>query len=190
MPKSLRFVTVTNISEKAVTLYPDLPKRHESVRIKLGPRGTSRPLPYDLLIGTQGWEDLISEASISLEDVPPWRPVMVTVTNLSGQTVNFEVKLPRSKKRKTSKEGKPSAGLRKRYRVWPKKTSPRVHVDAIAKPSWGDEKLVDIKPVPYIGPPMAGPPCIGSFGDDDVYICYVCGQPIVIRYHPPRPIHI
>jgi hypothetical protein len=190
MPTSLRFVTVTNTSKKPITLYPNFPARLQVVQVKLAPRGKSRPLPYDLLIGTRGWEDLISGDRIRLEDVRPWRPAMVTVKNLSSdQPVSFEIKLPPSKKRDKFK-GKPTAGLRKRYTVRPLETSPRVHLVSIAKRTWDDETLVDIKPVPYIGPPMVDPPCVGSLGDDDVYVCYECGQPIVFRFRPPRPIHI
>src|SRR5687767_10454468 len=115
MTTSPRFVTVTNKSDKIITLYPDLPrskKDDQPVEIKLTPRERSRPLPYDLLSATKGWQALISGGRILLEDVPPWRPTLVNIKNLSGQMVTFEVKLPRPKKKGTA--AKSSAGLRKR----------------------------------------------------------------------------
>ena len=197
MTTSPRFVTVTNNSDKIITLYPDLPTRtrtkkdDQPIEIKIAPREKSRPLPYDLLSGTKDWQTLVSGGRILVEDVPPWRPTLVNIKNLSSQPVSFEVKLPRPKKREPSKAS--SATLRKRYKVRPQRFSPRVHLDSIVKldlESLVREKALEVKPVPYIGPPVANPPCVGSFGNDDVYLCYECGQPIVIRYQPPRPIHI
>ncbi|HEX3129512.1 MAG TPA: hypothetical protein VH394_19400 [Thermoanaerobaculia bacterium] len=194
MATNPRFVTVTNKSRTTITLYPDLPgtkKEEQRVEIKLAPNERSRPLPYDLLIETEGWQNLVSEGCILVEDIPPWRSTLVNIKNLTSQPLRFEVRLPRAGKPKAS--GKSGAALRKKYTIRPQKFSPRLHVDSILKldvEELARQRAIELKPVPYIGPPLVKPPCVGSFGNDDVYLCYECGQPIVIRYYPPRPIHI
>lgn len=117
MATSPRFVTVTNKSQKIITLYPDLPgtkKQEQRVEIKLAPNERSRPLPHDLLTETEGWQSLVSEGRILVEDIPPWRSTLVNIKNLTSQPLSFEVKLPRSEKPKSS--GKSSATPRKKYK--------------------------------------------------------------------------
>jgi hypothetical protein len=115
MTTSPRFVTVTNNSDKIITLYPDLPRTKnddQPIEIKIAPREKSRPLPYDLLSGTKDWQALISGGRILVEDVPPWRPTLVNIKNLSSQLVSFEVKLPHPKKREPSNTSSEAFGLK------------------------------------------------------------------------------
>lgn len=185
-----QFVTVTNVSKKTFTLYPKLPKQDKhKVEIEVAPGRRTPPLPYDRLLGSRGWKALADAGRVRIEDVPPWRPAVVTVKNLSRDAISVDVALPPQRN-----NGQPQERPPKRYKVGPGRTSPRVSLRSLANraalQALAAGEQVSIKPVPYIGPALSRPPCIGSFGGDDVYSCYRCGQPIVIRYHPPRPIHI
>ena len=52
------------------------------------------------------------------------------------------------------------------------------------------KKVVGILPVYDIGPSTGRGKSIASYVDEDVYICYKCGGPIVFRVSPPTPVHI
>lgn len=188
-PQKLRYVCVRNISVKPVTLHPRFPQPKKKLKppspITLAPDQTSRPMLYDSLVGTKNWSSLVTGEQIGVKDVP-WVATFAKIWNISTEPVTFDVELPQ-KPRDRRKE-------LKRVTLTASETSPPLHLGSITQrrklKSMAKKKIVSIEPVPYIGPRIADYPSVGSFGYDDVYICYECGGPIVFRYNPPVPIHI
>lgn len=197
LSEKVRFVTVTNKSKETIKLHPNWPTTSKgkpitrSPEVILPPKKTTRPLPYNFLIGSKDWESLVSEGKISLEELNV-NPPFVTVKNQSSKEVIFELRLPEKPEKKSSKTEKPQDNKKKmNVIVPPEQTSTPLHLDSIIdKAKIESQRNIIIEPVSYIGPAMANPPCIGSLGYEDVYACWECGEPIVFRYNPAIPIHI
>lgn len=188
-PQKLRYVSVRNVSNKPVTLHPRFPQPKKKLKsptpITLAPDQTSRPMLYDSLVGTKNWNSFVTGKQIAVKDVP-WVATFAKIENTFSEPVSFDLELPK-KPRERRKEVR-------RVTLTPSETSPPLHLGSITQrrklKSLAKRKIVSIEPVPYIGPRIADYPSVGSFGYDDVYICYDCGGPIVFRYSPPVPIHV
>jgi hypothetical protein len=189
MAPSLKYVTVTNVSDERIVLYPRFlrPKKPGPPRspIPLDPNQTSRPLPYHSLEGGKNWDSLAARGCIRLKEVP-YIAVFGTIQNRTAQPISVNLELPR-------RAGVGPSQTR-RISLKPLEISRSLHLRSILQwrklKSLAKKRAVSIEPIPYIGPRVADLPSVGSYGDDDVYICWDCGGPIVFRYDPPRPIHI
>ncbi|MFQ5903711.1 MAG: hypothetical protein ACE5JO_08475, partial [Candidatus Binatia bacterium] len=75
--------------------------------------------------------------------------------------------------------------------VRPGQVSKPIHIASVVQKrrlkSLARRKTVRITPLAYIGPRVGDRPAAGSYGYEDVYICYDCGGPIVFRGSPPVP---
>ena len=184
---NVRLVKVTNTSDEPIELCPSFigkkgTKSFKHGKIVVQPNQSSHPLPYSALLGSEGWASLISKGRISIEDVD-WRSTVGTIENLSKEQLSFEVFDGNGNglRQITVDSGKKSGFLPlnkiKRYK----------RLESLAA-----QKQIRLKPHPYIGPPppLAPSRCMGSYGNEEVYLCYECGAPIVFRFHPPRPIHV
>jgi hypothetical protein len=122
---------------------------------------------------------------IVLKDVR-WSPPFAEVENRTDKPLGFDVALPMApgKRRKRTRH----------LTIKPGKVSPPVHLRSVLQlrkiKGLAKKKAISLVPLAHIGPRVADYPSVGSYGADDVYICYDCGKPIKFRYHPPVPIHI
>lgn len=192
----LLWVQVKNDCAENVTVYlrhPRPKKAHQKLITSfiLRPREASRPYQQARLVGAKDWDELSSRECIKIVPVP-FEPRFVQVKNLTPEPLLLEVNLPRK-----PEEPERTATIT----IRPLATSRLVDVTSIAKPrrvkNLAKKRRVLIIPNLDIGPisgpaDTAAPPAgvIGSYGDEEVYVCYDCGGPIVFRYMPPVPIHI
>ena len=116
-----------------------------------------------------------------LEEVT-FTPPFICITNTSPKPVAIGLK-PVDRDGKSSESHSVVIGARK--------TSPPIASRALRLPIGRLAERYDITFDLWwaIGPPEH-PRCVGSYYGEDVYVCYECGQPIVFRYAPPRPIHV
>jgi len=190
MPK---FVTIKNICKRSITIYlrflrPKKKDKPPPPPITLAPGEKSHALPYPFLVGGKNWDALNRAGCISLETVA-WRPQFVRVTPVQrverGKPITLDVVPP-------PRKGKPKKSRPIVLRG--KRQSRAVHLRSIVQrrklKSLARKKKVALEPVSYLGPPIGKYPSVGSFGYDDVYVCWDCGGPIVFRGSPPVPIHV
>lgn len=199
MPAFERFVRITNKCSTAIRIYftflkPKKGRQPQLTPFDLNPGDTSRPVPYMRLVGAKDWDDLCEKGCILLKDVI-WTPPFAFIEN--KQTEPLELALPLPPKRK-QKEGE-----LKQILVPPSEQSGALYIPRLIQRArlkvLAKRKEVSIVPVPHIGPRIGEPPAVrsygykvavGSYGYDDVFVCWDCGGPIIFRYNPPVPIHV
>lgn len=182
----MRFVRVKNVSNNPITLHPrfERPKKEVQPRwqpIRLKPGQFSEPLPEGALAGSRGWSDLRARQAVQLVPVPAFTG-FVAVEVVRAETVRLPVKVHVPKQRVHKHE----------HVVTP--DQPRtLHLRSIEDPAalrrLAKQRRIRLAPVSYIAPSRREG-WYGSFGDDQVYVCWDCGGPIVFRGSPPTPIHI
>ncbi len=184
---STRFVEVTNKCDQKITVYlrfprPKKPTRHSETRFDLAPGHTSRPVPYASLVGAKHWNELNERGCLSLKKVP-YTPTFASIQNQEDSYLRLNLRLTRKKRQ-----------LTKVIRLKPGEISGPLHIGSVIEKrrlkSLSRKKRVTIRPLAYIGPRAGDVRAAGSYGYEDVYICYDCGGPIVFRGNPPVPIHV
>jgi len=182
----MRFVRVKNVSNDRITLHPrfERPKKRAQPRwapIHLRPGQASEPMPEGALSGSKGWHDLRGHRAVELITVSTFTG-FVAVEAVRTASVRLPITVHAPKKRAHKHELVIAPG------------QPRiVHLksieDGAALRRLEKQRKIRLVPVPYIAPSRrAG--WSGSFGDEQVYVCWDCGGPIVFRGSPPTPIHI
>ncbi len=186
---AIRFIEIVNNCKETIRVYlrfprPKKPRELSQTSFSLSPGHSSRPVPYPSLVGARDWDRLHERSCIKFNDVP-WTPSFALVQNKSREPLNIVLRLPPKKRR---------APKTRIIRVPAGKTSPPLHLPSLLQKrqlkSLARRKAAKILPLAYIGPRVGDPPAVGSFGYEDVYVCYDCGKPIVFRGSPPVPIHV
>ena len=182
------YLKVRNNCREKITVYLRYPRpKRQSVKrpssFTLRPRESSHPLPRHFLDGARGWASLTKKDCVTIEIVP-FKSRFVQVTNLSPRTLELLVRP--APKRVPEREAL--------LKVKPGKKSRPVDVRSIAQRR-RLSKLVElgeaaISPIYEIGPSTGRGGAVASYADEDVYVCYDCGGPIVFRGSPPSPVHI
>lgn len=186
MSNAVSFVTVTNLGEKPVVLFPrqsdHLGKPIEG--LKLRPGEPSRPLPFDLFTHARNWKSLTAKGILEVHEVA-FKPCFVRVENNLERPLALELE-PVAGTGATAEKKAPQIELK------PHETS---HLLCRTRIRQDLEELarvgaITLDPASSIGPSVT-PSALGSFGSDDVYACYKCGGPIVFRTNGRRhPVHV
>ena len=179
---------IRNFCSETITIYLRYPrpKRKDVTRptsFKLGPKQASHPLPLHVLLGAKGWGTLTERECVRIEPVS-YEPRFVQITNLSAESIELAVRpaVKAAEERKSTLRVKPGEKSRT---VDVRSISQRRRLRALAA-----RRQVSVTPVYEIGPSTRRGGAIASYADEDVYICYECGGPIVFRGNPPRPVHL
>jgi hypothetical protein len=183
---TMRFVQIKNISEEPITLYPrfERPKKEAQPRwdpVRLKPRQVCDAMPEGAIAGSRGWHDLVARGSVEVTVVSsPAR--FVAVEPVGPETVRLPL-MVRPPNQKLHKHVFAFAPGRRRT----------VHLtsikDSAALRRLVKQRKIRLERAPYIAPSRhAG--SYGSFGDEQVYVCWKCGGAIVFRGSPPTPIHV
>jgi hypothetical protein len=156
--------------------------KHLETRFDLASGHNSRPVPYSSLVGAKNWDKLNESGCLSLKNVP-WTPTFVSVENKGESVLRLMLQLTKKKRR-----------LTKIVRLKQGEISGPLHIGSVVERRQlkllARRKRVVIRPLAYIGPRAGDARAAGSYGYEDVYICYECGGPIVFRGSPPVPIHV
>lgn len=183
----IRFVEVTNKCRQRITVYvrfprPKKPTKHSETRFDLDPGHTSRVVPYASLVGAKHWDELNRRGCLSLKTVP-YTPSFVSIENKQDSPLHLNLLVTKKKRR-----------IARAIRLKPGEISKPLHIGSIVEKrqlkSLAKKKRVAIRPLAYIGPRVGDMPAVGSYGYEDVYVCWECGGPIVFRGNPPVPIHV
>lgn len=182
---SFQYVRIRNGCGRRVTLYPHFlramkvkRRAHRPRPLVLEPDEVSQPVLFSPLVNGPGWSEF--QHCLSIENVPD-APAFVEVRVRSDQEpVELRVKVRRRKK------AKPRI---KKIRISAKR--PRaIEYDAIVNKA-EVKKLQRRKIVKLARVAPFSLPSPLSYGyEDDLYVCYECGRPIVFRGSPPIPVHV
>lgn len=186
-----QYVKIHNNCDRAIRVYlrfprpkkkPKKPFRRPRASFALEPRQASHALPLHFLVGARRWEALRARACVRIETVP-FEPRFVQILNRGDKPITLSVRPATAKvpKRKVSLTVKARKSRTVDYRSITRKDRVNQLVSA--------GRLV-VRPAYDIGPATGRGRSVGSYGDEDVYICYECGRPIVFRGSPPTPVHI
>jgi hypothetical protein len=157
------------------------PPRRPS-NIVLQPQQVSQVVPWHLLVGAEGWSRLRELSCVKFEPAS-YTPGFVEIQNTSATPLTLSVApAPEKRAAPTSVVVKPRGGVRRLYlgSIQDRRRLKRLE-------SRGE---VLVRPLIDIGPTTGRGGAVGSYGSEDVYICYECGGPIVFRGSPPTPVHI
>lgn len=185
---SIKYVEITNRCEHSVKLFLRFERRKKKTEtpppIELAPGDTSRALPQPALSWSKN-DAVLKKDCISIQTVQ-WESPFCRIENVKSRepvTVTLAPVAGKSRGRRKTKT-----------KIRQRRESRTLHLRSILeKPKLkklAKRKVIELRPAAYIGPPARGVAAAGSYGYDDVHICYNCGGPIVFRYHPPIPIHI
>lgn len=163
--------------------HPRRQPEEREIPFTVKPGESYRPLQRSLLEGATGWDELRKRDCVIIERVT-LEAHYGQVVNLSSAALELAVRLPAKAKPKTEavvklKPGKKSRTVDLRSIVEPDQLS-----EAVDK---GEATLLARADI-FGAAIRRG--AVASYGNEDVYICYECGGPIVFRGDPPRPIHI
>jgi hypothetical protein len=180
------FVKVINGSRDPITVSLYYRRRRGAYKrpksFTLKPGEESEPVPRDLLIAGEGWDELRANKEVTIEPVR-YDPRYIRLENQSTATVELTLKVPRPK----------SSARIPAITLGPREISRIVDVKTLKRPSQLKKlmrnKQISVQPVFDIAPPWTSRAAGWSYGES-VYTCDICGGPIVFRYNPPKPIHI
>ena len=180
----MEFIRVKNCSDKIVKFRPHFQRPTKSAppvyaTLSIRP-GVTAPvvLPRNAVTGSQQWATV--KKFVSLIRVKAFTGFVGL--KAKAESIRAKVKLHVKGKRTRMKE-----------LVISKARSTTIHLPSLENRQvlrdLQRKRKITLEPLPYIAPYYRGGSA-GSYGDEDVYVCWDCGGPIVFRGSPPTPIHI